>query len=270
MNCYADRTTLKNRLGITGTSDDTELLKALVAASRLEDKYCQRFFYIQTATKYFDGSASPFFLPDDLLSISTFKLDEDGDATFECTLDTGDYFLYPLNEYPKTWIKSNPNGDYSSFASGVPKGIEIAGSWGYGNELVTPYKDSSTTTAEELDATETGVDVVSGAALAVGQTILVESEQMYIQAIATNTITVRRAMNGTTGASHVTSKAVYIYEYPEPITEACLIQTMRWWKRKDTAFVDTMGSPELGLITASKKLDPDVSAIVDEYKRKNI
>lgn len=45
---------------------------------------------------------------------------------------------------------------------------------------------------EPLDATETGVDVVSASGLAAGDVILVEQELMYIESISTNTLTVIR------------------------------------------------------------------------------
>lgn len=102
MNAYADLTTLKSRLDITGTGDDTDLLALLVAASRQIDKFTTRFFYVKSGTWYFDGSPTPIFF-DDILSITTLKLDRDGDATYESTMATSDYVLYPLNKYPKTW-----------------------------------------------------------------------------------------------------------------------------------------------------------------------
>ncbi len=275
MNIYCDLSKLKRRLANMTSSyaNDTEFLELLNATSRQIDRYCQRHFYVKKETKYFDGGTE-LWIPD-LLSITTsgLKTDEDGNATFENTLATTDYILYgwgkddTLNRFPKIRIVPNPNGNYSSFASGVKKGVEIAGNWGYA-ESATPY-NTDTTTAEALDASETGVDVTLSANLSVGMTILVESEQMYISEVTGNTITVTRGVNGTTAATHTTTNQIYIYYYPEPITEACIIQSIRLWKRKDSAYQDFTGNPELGMYRVSKGLDSDVKDLLGEYRRGN-
>ncbi len=271
MNAYADLTTLKSGayLNITATTDDIYLRKLLEQASRDIDKACDRHFYVKTATRYFDGSASPMPI-DDLLSTPTIKLDEDGDGTYESTLVAADYLLYPYNTYPKTKLLISNDSDYGGFAAGISKGVEIVGSWGFGDgERASPILDSGTTVAstDALDTTETGVDVTSVTPFSAGQTILIDSEQMYIQSIATSTLTVRRAMNGTTAATHAALTAIYIYEYPSPIVGATLITAMRAWKRKDSAYQDVVGSVETGMVVTSKGIDPDVMRTIKEYIR---
>ena len=230
VNSYATLSELKAVLGISSTTDDSMMLKILQASSRSIENYTNRRFYSTTETKYFDGALT-LWVPD-LLSVTTLKTDEDGDATFENTFDgtvgTGDYILYgggledSLNLYPRTHIEINPNGDYGSFASGVKRGVEIAGVWGYGDGTsATPYV-TDTTTAEAIDAGEVAIDVTSATNLSAGMTILVESEQMYITSIATNTITVEKGVNGTTDAAHATAKQIYYYRYPRDIMQACI------------------------------------------------
>ena len=268
-NAYNNLTTLKSRLDITATTWDTDLLALLVAASRQIDKFCDRFFYVDEVTRYFDGSGTPLFI-DDLLSVSTLKLDEDGDATFESTMATTDYILYPLNKYPKTHIKISGNSDYGGFAAGIKKGVEIAGDFGYGTgRSATPYTATSITIVAD-NATETELDVSAEGTIKAGHTILVESEQIYVKtasADATKKITVGRGVNGTTAAAHAT-KAASIYDYPEPIMEACLIQAMRWWKRRESAFADVIGVPELGQMIIYKGLDPDLKLIIETYRKR--
>ncbi len=224
--CYASIADVKGVLGITATTDDVTIRKIVEAASRSIDQYTNRTFVTSTATKIFDGNVE-LWIPD-LLSITTLKTDEDGDYDYDNTYDTGDYILYgvgiedTLNTYPKIRIEIDPNGDYSSFASGYQKGVQIAGIWGYGDGIsATPYI-SDTTTAEALDASETGVDVTSATNLSAGQLILVESEQMYIYSISSTTLTVERGVNGTTATTHDTAKTIYIYQYPSDIRQACI------------------------------------------------
>ncbi len=120
--------------------------------------------------------------------------------------------------------------------------------------------------APGFDAGEIEVDVASGAALAVGQTILVESEQMYITAISTNTLTVRRGVNGTTAAAHATDTDVYVCLYPDCVREATIIQTSRLWRRSDAPFGVT-GSGEFGQGSLIARIDPDVKLLLQDVKR---
>jgi len=81
------------------------------------------------------------------------------------------------------------------------------------------YKTETGTTnatsllAEALDSSETGVDVDDGTEFAVGQVILVGSEQMKISAISSNTLTVTRGFNGSTAASHSDNTQVELLDH---------------------------------------------------------
>ncbi len=223
---YATIGDLKGVLGITSTTDDTVMRKMLESASRSIDRYCNRRFYVTSETKTFDGAVT-LWLPD-LLSITTLKTDEGNDGTFENTYDTGDYILYggdiedSLNVYPRTRIEINPNGDYSSFASGYRAGVQIVGAWGYGNGIsATPYI-IDTTTSEAISVGETAIDVTSATNLSAGQTLLIESEQVYVYSISSSTLTVEKGVNGTTDAAHDTAKNIYIYQYPADVRQACI------------------------------------------------
>jgi hypothetical protein len=224
---YASIADLKGLLGISSTTDDTVMRKILEASSRSIDSYTNRTFVTQTATKYFDGDYS-LWLPD-LLSVTTLKTDEDGDGTYENTLTTDDYILYGagledrLNTYPKTELVINSSlGDYGSFASGVQKGLQIAGVWGYGDGIsATPYV-SDTTITEDLSAGESAIDVTAVTNLSAGQLILIGSEQYYIYSISSTTLTVEPGVNGTTEATHSSGATIYIYQYPSDIRQACI------------------------------------------------
>ncbi len=261
MKSYADLTTLKSAsyLNITGTTEDTAMRKMLEAATVEIDKFCHRFFHCQEGTRYYDGDRSKLFPGDDILSVTTLKVDADGNGVWEATYAVTDYHLMPFNSYPKTWLEIASGGSYQDFGGNIKKAVEIAGVIGYGDGLsATPYYDSGGTTNEALDASELGVDVSSGALFAVGQTIRVENEQMYIQSISTNTLTVRRGVNGTIAATHDTGKAVYIYEYPAPISEACALIAMRAYKLMVNAGQRAEGSPETGVTYLTKSFDVDI------------
>ena len=78
--------------------------------------------------------------------------------------------------------------------------------------LSTDTKPGPTTTvttlAEVLDNSETGVDVTDGTLFTPAETVIVESEEMRIESISVNTLTVIRGVNGTLAAAHANGLAV--------------------------------------------------------------
>lgn len=91
---YCSVEELKSRLAIPDTGDDLELQFAVEAASRSIDEVCGRYFWRGTDTRtYVPESISRQSL-DDLVSVTTLKVDRDGDGVFEETWTQGtDYQL---------------------------------------------------------------------------------------------------------------------------------------------------------------------------------
>ncbi len=273
VNSYASLTELKAILGVTSTTEDVVMRKILEASSRAIESYCNRRFYCTSETKYFDGALT-LWIPD-LLSInaSGLKTDEDGDATFENTFATGDYHLYgtggddSLNNYPKTRIEINPNGDYGSFANGVKKGVQIAGVWGYGDgTTATPYV-ADTTTAKAISAGETAIDVTSATNLSAGHTILIETEQMYITSIATNTITVEKGVNGTTDGAHDTGKQIYYYRYPRDIYQACIDLSVALYQNRGKRGIQSERLGDYSYTMSREMMNTILEDSIRSYKR---
>ena len=235
LNAYASLTQIKGELGITATTNDTTLLRMLEAASRMIDLFCNRFFYVREGVKYFDGGC-PLFISD-LLSIDTdgFVTDEDGDLDYDNTLATTDYILYPLNEFPKTYIQLDPDSNYGGFGGAIRKGVKITGKWGYGNGIsATPYKATAITgTVATTDGTT--LTLSADGTIEAGHTILCETEQIYVIALGTLSATVKRGVNGTDGAIHST-KALSIYQYPDDIIQICLMLSERLYATRGKVF----------------------------------
>ena len=280
MNAYSDLTTLKSAsyLNLSVTTHDTYLTRLLDTASRQVDNYCRRFFYCWEGTRYYDGSKKTIFL-DDLLSITTFKVDADNDATYEWTLvNNTDYVLYPINEYPKTFAQISTIGSRqrSDFAPDVKRAVEIAGVFGYGDASprgAAPYLASGTTvnTGNMTDsATTHALATGKGALFSAGMTLRIGSEQLYISSVSTDTLTLERGVNGTTAAAHVSGVAINIYQYPFPVYQSTLILAMRAWKRKDSAYQDVVGLGELGTVIASKGFDADAARLLTPYVKENL
>lgn len=272
---YATIADIKGVLGITSTTDDTVMRKQAEAASRAIDNYCNRRFYVTSETKTFDG-ATKLWLPD-LLSITTLKTDEGNDGTFENTYATTDYIKYgggledSLNKLPYTRLEINPEGDYASFASGYKVGVQIVGTWGYGDGIsATPYI-ADTTITEDLTAGESAIDVTSVTNLSAGNTILIGSEQYYIYSITTLTLTVEPGVNGTTQATHSSGATIYIYQYPADIRQACIDLSVALYQNRSKQGLQTERLGDYSYTIAGTSLGKSmVESILDSirpYKR---
>ena len=82
------------------------------------------------------------------------------------------------------------------------------------------------------------------------------SEQMLINDISTNDLTVARGLNGTTGAAHSDDSDIYILRWPASVERAALIQTARIWTRAadfEPFFVDA-------------DVDTDIRILLEPYK----
>lgn len=98
---YASLADLKSYLGITDTTQDSQLLDSLVTASRGIEHICGRRFYPdQAATARVFKPRDAFVADVDDFWTSTgliVKVDTGDDATFATTLTAADYELQPFN-----------------------------------------------------------------------------------------------------------------------------------------------------------------------------
>jgi hypothetical protein len=134
--------------------------------------------------------------------------------------------------------------------------VEIAGSWGF-----YQYPSALDTLSVAItSASATTLTATNGALWSPGMTVLIGSEQMHVQSVSGNTITVTRGVNGTTAATALISAAVQAYTYPVA-NEAALLMASLLFRRKDTPF-GVMGSPELGYVRVSAKEDADAAALL--------
>lgn len=62
----------------------------------------------------------------------------------------------------------------------------------------------------------------------------------------------------------------YDTRIPKPIVRASIIQVCRWFKRKDSAFSDVVGTTEMGEIVMYKGLDPDVKLLIEPFIKRTL
>lgn len=259
---------LKSEMRLSASTTDAALLRVLETASRHWDGECGRHFYPATRTVYFDGPPEhverwQLWLPVDVLSVSALALDLDGDRTYETALAGSDYELVSLREDqrpPYNRVDLKPRGSRGSWPL-TRRAIELTGVLGYSDET----EPSGTLGGAISDTTGTSVTMSSGHGLTGGETIKVDSEEMYVSAVSTNTLTVVRGINGTTAATHSNGASVTRRRFARGIESATALRAARLWRAGQTGNAGEVASPEAGgfpVATTSR----DEWVLVQEYR----
>lgn len=134
-NGYATLDQLKGHLSIQlgDETDDALLERAVEAASRSIDDLCGRRFYEVTETRVYTADDLLCLSVDDLVSVATLAVDEDGDRVYETVWQATDYDLGPVNAaldgYPYSRVEPAPNGRY--LFPTHQRAVQIAGSFGW-------------------------------------------------------------------------------------------------------------------------------------------
>ena len=269
------------------TSDAGAIRRILEASSRRIDDYCGGgTFGPQTQTRYYDiGSGtlrnSPQYtiasdsgnlttttstagvVPLDGWMVTSTTVTAYG-ATDRATSETltegynADFWLMPYNFTPKTVLKLNE--DTAKSLDAGQQTLSIIGEWGYtANTISVTTSDAITST------TATSVSVSSATNLGPAQTILIDSEQLYITAISGNTLTVERAVNGSTGATHSGGASLYRYDYPELVVQACLDLSKIVFRDRDLGTATSIGSGEAAITSAEGEIQ-SILMTLDQYR----
>jgi hypothetical protein len=282
MNCYADITEFKSFFELkSGSSYEADYLRMVTEASRDVDRDTARHFYSWEGTRYFatGKNMSTLHLPiDDLQSYSAIAVDLDGSGTYvtlDLTKTPPDAMLLDdeltVNKLPYICLEANPSGSYPVWGESIRKAVRITGVFGYGNDYPgSPYENSGDKVDDNpMTISQTTLKLTSASLIAIGMTLRVESEQMFVSAFdtGTKTATVSRGVNGTTAASHVKDTAIYVYRFPEAISHATLIQAAREWRRRQSAYANRIENVILGTVEVFKDLDPSYHREISRYRR---
>lgn len=187
VNLYAGLETVKRAAGISGADKDIVLLRIIEAASRRIDQQVRRRFIPLTATRLFDwpqelGSSSVIlWLHDDLLAVTTLL--SKAQDTSPTTIVAADYFLEPQRYGPPYNRIEMDLSAAAAYESGdtPQRSISVAGRWGYGEDT----KAAGTLAAAISTTTATTLTCSDASLIDVGDTLLIESEQLYVSARAT-------------------------------------------------------------------------------------
>lgn len=226
--------------GVSGTTAlDAVLERTCEQVSRDFEAETRRSFVARYGIRYLERHPrecpETLTIFEDLASITTLLVDDDANGTYELTLvENTDFWVERENDLdtntPITLLRLNPDATTVQIYSWPTRkrAIKLTGLWGYSYEL----EDTTIDTAEALDTTETDVTVSATAASLIfpGDTIVIDSEQMAVTAVASVTLTVVRAINGTTAAAHDTAASVYVRRYPRDVERAVSerVVGLRW------------------------------------------
>ena len=133
-NGYCTLEELKEGLDIEISKQDSILSRAINAASRQIDNYCQRVFYqTEEQVRYFSTEYYDLLTIDDLTSITELATDVNGLRTYDTIWLPTDYELGPRNAgatgFPYTILTRTPLG-LQSFPR-IADSIRITGTWGW-------------------------------------------------------------------------------------------------------------------------------------------
>jgi len=261
-NEYVSYEDVKTYLGITGTGDDDLLVDISTRASRIWDKLTRRFFYEMRETRYFDYEDEyVLHLNADLLSLITLT---NGDGT---EIESDDYILYPLNLYPKLRVECDKSTTGFVYTSTRQRAISILGLWGWHDDYDNAWASSGDAVQDDpLTAAATSLNVSEGGNFKVQQMLKIGDEQLYVQAISANALTVARGRNGTTAASHVKNTAISIWQPPADVVHWCLRLAAWLYRQKDAPFLK-VGFRDLGVVEVPAALPPDIEEAAKRYGR---
>lgn len=179
---YTTREQIKAAIPIQGSDVNALIDSYNEAAAEDVEKALGLRFIPETAIKFFRwpqerGRYQTLDLVDQPV-IAVTLIQAKAQDTTPTTIPAADYFLEPVNAGPPFTRIEIDRSSTSIFESGddtPQRAIAVTGRWAYREDT-----EAAGTIAEELDATETGVDVSDSSLIGVGDTILIDSEAMFV------------------------------------------------------------------------------------------
>jgi hypothetical protein len=180
-------------------------------------------------------------LDDWLTAVPTTVTAYDSSARDSSTVLTeglaNDYILEPYPQAPYHTLKLTENT--ANNLSQGQKTLTVLGAWGWQDEVI----NGDTLNGAVSSTTTTIVKTNGSAAIYSGNTIRIDSEQLYVRAKNGANLTVFRGVNGTTAATHADVSNIYVYQYPSDVVEACLAIARDRWRSREAGTTAIIGTP---------------------------
>ncbi len=183
-NWWVSREAVKRAAEIQGASRNIFVDAAIAGVSRTLENRLRRWFIPRTETRTYRW-------PPRVLAIRSIDLDLDADLIAVTTLKTkaqdsspttilaADFFLEPTNEGPPYNRIEIDQSSSSAFEGGdtPQRSISVLGRWGYSEDTLTAGTVSSGLASS---STATSMVCSDGSLIDVGDTLLIESEQVFV------------------------------------------------------------------------------------------
>ncbi len=242
MYMFATLDQLRTRLGLTtiDTADDQRLIGVLQAsAAQIERATGRRFCPRQKAIQHNYSSSLELLLDDDLLELTSLI---NGDGSL---MNLTDVIPVP-DEAPYSYLRLTGSSAFTWNMSPL-QAVTISGIWGWHDRPTEMWRTSGDTVQNNpfgISAATLTVTDADGAdnegsfpRFQVGHLLKIDSEYLRVTAVntLTNVLTVLRAANGTTAASHTLNTPIYTYQPPAEVND--LAQRWASWLYKEAESV---------------------------------
>jgi len=186
-NWYISRERFKSAASISGGQFNDAVDRVIEASSRDIDRWTRRHFIPKTQTRLYrypqrrSGLATVLWVDQDLLSVST--LQTQAQNTSPTTISASDYFLEPANPEPDGNSRYNrieiDESSTAAFEAGdtPQRSISVAGSWGWSNATQSA---GSVDDSGGISSSDTTLVVSDASVCDVGDTLLIDSEQIFV------------------------------------------------------------------------------------------
>ena len=279
MTDYCTLDDVKVELKADSTVGDAQVRRFIQQVSRRIDRTMQSrrpYFAPYTEQRKFAVSSmrvnsyeNVFVLDDALLAITTV-LRADEDITANVELHT------PYNSVARAIRITNNTTtwwEYGDATDTPPVWVKVTGVWGWNEEYAAAY-DHVDDLAANITASATSITVanVDGADLdgftpriSAGNLIQIGAELMDVTTtdITANTATVRRGVNGTTAAAHVTGDDVNVYRVDERIRRIATRQAALLYARRGSFQVETLDG--IGAVTYPQDLLMELRRTLQDF-----
>lgn len=279
MTMYCTLADARAEMKAENTTDDAQLLALVNQVSRRIDLvmggYSVPSFgpYIDTREyevcgANVDSGRNVFLLPsgETLLALTS--------VTLNGTAVTG-VAAYPATRSPISMIRRTDSVSWYENDTDDPPTVTISGVWGWHRRYAEAWASVDALAAAIVSTTATTFTVadVDGAGLdgftprlSAGNLIRVDDEIMEVTAttVATNTVAVRRGVNGSTAATHLISSAVEVWQTDENIRRVTARQAAFLYARRG-AF-EAQNITDMGTVTYPSDLLAELRGVLQGFQ----
>lgn len=262
----------------TSTADDNVLLSYIRTISNRVDRllYSQRAYFAPIVeTRQFVMTSDNVWSANNV-----FRFGDNLLAYTALTINSADNFgnteVYPLYPSPYRALRLTTSQSWYTVACvanfRTPVYVSIAGTWGYHSDYANAWLDVDVITLVGINSsvtsfTVTDVDGINDYGitprLSIGALIRVDSEYMEVTGVSSNTLTVRRGVNGTTAAAHLIGATVAMFQVEDNIRRVVARQAAFIYARRSS--YENASVSDLAVVSFPSDLLGELKGVVHSY-----